>query len=127
MSHWNSWPLECHPQTLPELSEEGLLAKQSQSHQAGTMMVRCPPSCTVSRLALLGLPSALGDDMLRLGTHVPLYPGAIIDRHIGFATEEGPQDHVAGCDTGATCSYQGLGQVHILLLEQASDLLWALL
>lgn len=74
-----------------------------------------------------GLPPALRDDVLRLGTHVPLHPGAIVDRHIGFATEEGPQDHVAGCDTGAACGYQGLGQVHLLLLEQALDLLWALL
>lgn len=65
--------------------------------------------------------------MLWLGTHVPLYPGAIVDRHVGFATEEGPQDHVAGCDTGATCGYQRLGQVHLLLLKQALDLLWALL
>lgn len=115
------------PQTPPELSEEGLLAKQSWSHQAGTMMVRCHLSCIVSCLTSLGLPLALGDDMLRLGTHVPLYPGAIIDRHIGFATQEGPQGNMAGCDTGATCGYQGLGQVYILLLEQASDLLWALL
>lgn len=81
----------------------------------------------MSCLTSLGLPLALGDDMLRLGAHVPLYPGAIIDWHIGFATQEGPQGNMAGCDTGATRGYQGLGQVYILLLEQASDLFWALL
>lgn len=93
------------------------MAKQGQSDQAGTVMVGCHPSCTVSCLASLGLPSALRDDMFWLGTHVPLYPGAIIDRHVGFATEEGPQYHVAGCDTGTACGYQGLGQVHLLLLK----------
>lgn len=102
------------------------MVKQGQSDHAGTVMIRCHPSYTVSCLPSLGLPSALRDDMLWPGTHVPLYPGAIIDRHVGFATKEGPQGHVAGCDTGAACGYQGLGQVHLLLLKQALDLLWAL-
>jgi hypothetical protein len=30
---------------------------------------------------------------------------------------------VAGCDAGATRGHQGLGQVHLLVLEQVADLL----
>lgn len=87
-SHWSSWLLGCHPKH-PELSED---SRQSRVRvtRLGTVVVRCHPSCTVSCRASLGLPSALRDDMLGLGPHVPLHPGAIIDRHIGFATEEGP-------------------------------------
>ena len=85
------------------------------------------PKFPVSRHASVGLPPALRDDVLRLGTHVPLHPGAVIDRYIRLATEVGAQGHVAGCDAGATRGHQGQGQVHLLVLEEAADLLGALL
>ena len=81
----------------------------------------------MSRHASVGLPPALGDDVLRLGAHVPLHPGAVVDGYIRLAADVGPQGHVAGCDTGTTRGHQGQGQVHLLVLEEAADLLGALL
>ncbi|VCW64126.1 unnamed protein product [Gulo gulo] len=102
-------------------SKEETHTWSEQSQQGG--WAELPVSCLVS----VGLPPALGDDFLRLGAHVPLHPGAVVDGHVGLAAEVGPQSHMAGCDAGATRGHQWLGQVHLLVLEQTVDLLGALL
>lgn len=85
--------------------------------------------CTTKRWSssLHSLPLSLRNNIFRLCPHVPFHPGAIVHGNIWFATEVCPQSHMAGSDSRATRSYQRLWEVHFLLLEQTSDLLWGLL
>ena len=104
-----------------------VLAKAESEPPGGAQLVAgCRPSFLMCQ-ASVGLPPALRDDFFWLGTHVPLHPGAVVDGHVGLATEVGPQCHVARCDAGAAGGHQGQRQVHLLLLEEAADLLGALL
>ena len=124
----NSWPLGCRPRYhlswrkkhYPGQSRVG-------TTELGTAGGWVSPKLPVSRHTSVGLPPALGDDVLGLGTHVPLHPGAVVDGYIWLAAEVGPQDHMAGCDAGAARGHQGQGQVHLLVLKEAADLLRALL
>lgn len=109
------------PYAPPDLSEETRFLVKAESEQPGWPLP--PASCPAS----VGLPPALGDDFLWLGAHVPLHPGAVVDGHVGLATEVGPQCHVAGCDARAARGHQWLGQIHLLVLEQTADLLGAFL
>ena len=74
-----------------------------------------------------GLPTLpLGHPGLRGGPMEPLKPGAIIDGHIGLATEVSGQGNVAGSDTLPACGNEGLCKVHLLGLEHGTELLRAL-
>lgn len=80
---------------------------------------------TFLHLSLIAIP--LGDFVLWGCAAKPFRPGSVIDSHIWLPTQVCCQGNMAGCHPLAAGSNQWLGEVHLLLLEHALDLLCALL
>lgn len=57
----------------------------------------------------------------------PLGPGAIVHGHIRLAAEVGSQSHMAGSDSLAARGNERLREIHLLGLEQSTELFCALL